>query len=132
MGLFDPGPEVVVLLVIVLVLLFGARKIPELARALGKAMGEFRRGRMEIERELRQSYESGGAIPGESMVMRAARALNISTKGRTDDQLSIEVMDAVDLANKKGVVAVAKALGLDVEGTGVDELRKSISEKLSL
>ena len=47
------GPEVLVVLLI-LVLLFGANKIPKLARSTGQAMGEFRRGREEIEDELSQ------------------------------------------------------------------------------
>ena len=45
------GPEVLVVLLI-LVLLFGANKIPKLARSTGQAMGEFKRGREEIEDEL--------------------------------------------------------------------------------
>ncbi|WP_410765036.1 twin-arginine translocase TatA/TatE family subunit [Haloferax sp. DFSO60] len=47
------GPELLIVL-LVLVLLFGANKIPKLARSTGQAMGEFRRGREEIEDELKQ------------------------------------------------------------------------------
>lgn len=39
-------PEVLIILV-VLILLFGARKIPDLARALGRSLGEFKKGRDE-------------------------------------------------------------------------------------
>ncbi len=46
------GPEIAVIFVIVL-LLFGAKKIPELARGLGKSMGEFKRARDEFEDEIR-------------------------------------------------------------------------------
>ena len=45
------GPEVLIVLLI-LVLLFGANKIPKLARSTGQAMGEFKRGSEEIEDEL--------------------------------------------------------------------------------
>jgi sec-independent protein translocase protein TatA len=45
------GPELLIVL-LVLVLLFGANKIPKLARSTGQAMGEFQRGRQEIEDEL--------------------------------------------------------------------------------
>ncbi|WP_416839350.1 twin-arginine translocase TatA/TatE family subunit [Haloferax sp. DFSO52] len=45
------GPELLIVL-LVLVLLFGANKIPKLARSTGQAMGEFKRGRSEIEEEL--------------------------------------------------------------------------------
>lgn len=53
-GMLPGGPELIVILLVV-VLLFGANKLPELARSSGKAMGEFRRGREDIERELRES-----------------------------------------------------------------------------
>jgi sec-independent protein translocase protein TatA len=45
------GPELIIVL-FVLVLLFGANKIPKLARSTGQAMGEFRKGRQEVEEEL--------------------------------------------------------------------------------
>ena len=45
------GPELIVILLIA-ILLFGANKIPKLARSTGQAIGEFQRGREEIEQEL--------------------------------------------------------------------------------
>ncbi|WP_096391205.1 Sec-independent protein translocase subunit TatA/TatB [Halopenitus persicus] len=54
--LFGPlpvGPELLIIL-LVLVLLFGANKIPKLARSTGQAMGEFKKGREEIEEELQE------------------------------------------------------------------------------
>lgn len=50
-----PGwPEIVFILVIVL-LLFGAKKLPELARGIGQSLGEFKRARDEFEREVQKS-----------------------------------------------------------------------------
>ena len=51
------GPELIVVLGI-LVLLFGADKLPKLARSSGQAMGEFKRGREELESDLRETVES--------------------------------------------------------------------------
>jgi sec-independent protein translocase protein TatA len=51
------GPELLIVL-FVLVLLFGANKIPKLARSTGQAMGEFQRGRQEIEEELKEMDQS--------------------------------------------------------------------------
>lgn len=45
------GPEVMMVFVIAL-LLFGAKKLPELARGMGKSMGEFKKAREEFEREI--------------------------------------------------------------------------------
>ena len=44
--------EVVVLLVVVP--LFGARRLPKLARSSGEAMGEFQKGREAVEQEIRE------------------------------------------------------------------------------
>jgi sec-independent protein translocase protein TatA len=54
------GPELLIVL-FVLVLLFGANKIPKLARSTGQAMGEFKRGREEIEEELQEGAEESEA-----------------------------------------------------------------------
>jgi sec-independent protein translocase protein TatA len=54
------GPDVMVILLIVL-LLFGAKKLPELARGMGRAVKEFSAARDEIEKGLSPSGPSGGA-----------------------------------------------------------------------
>jgi len=51
------GPDMLVILLIVL-LLFGAKKLPELARGMGRAVKEFSAARYEIERELTESKSS--------------------------------------------------------------------------
>jgi len=44
--------EILIILVLAAVFIFGAKKIPELAKTLGKAKGEFEKGKIEGEREL--------------------------------------------------------------------------------
>jgi len=57
------GPEVLLLLLLA-VLLFGANKIPKLARSSGQAIGEFQKGREKVEQELEEMKE-GGTESGE-------------------------------------------------------------------
>lgn len=52
------GPEIIIIFVVIL-LLFGAKKIPELARGLGKSMGEFKKARNEFEDEIRRAVDDG-------------------------------------------------------------------------
>jgi sec-independent protein translocase protein TatA len=52
--LFISGQEIVIIGLAVL-LLFGSKKIPEMARGLGKGMREFRKAADDIKRELNQS-----------------------------------------------------------------------------
>jgi sec-independent protein translocase protein TatA len=51
------GPDMMVILLIVL-LLFGAKKLPELAKGMGRAVKEFNAARDEIEKGLSQSGPS--------------------------------------------------------------------------
>lgn len=52
--LFISGAEIFIILVVVLVL-FGAKKIPEIAKGLGKGMREFRKATDDIKKELSDS-----------------------------------------------------------------------------
>ena len=62
-GGIPAGPEVLIIL-LVLVLLFGANKIPKLARSTGQAMGEFKKGREEIEDELKEMDDDTDSVVG--------------------------------------------------------------------
>ena len=68
-----PGGLELAVILLIAILLFGAQKIPKLARSTGQAMGEFRRGREEIEQEL-EELEEGTNID---------EAVNTDTSGRT-------------------------------------------------
>lgn len=50
-------PELLVVLVLVL-LLFGAKRLPEIARGLGKSIQEFKKGVKEIERDVNDEKKS--------------------------------------------------------------------------
>ena len=51
------GPWQIILVVALIVLLFGSKKLPELARSLGEAKGEFTKGTAEGARRLRAGDE---------------------------------------------------------------------------
>ena len=46
------GPWQIALIVLAIVILFGGKKIPELARGLGKSLSEFKKGKQESEEDL--------------------------------------------------------------------------------
>ncbi len=45
--LFSPGPVEIIVIVLIVLLLFGGKKIPELMRGLGKGMKEFKNAQRE-------------------------------------------------------------------------------------
>jgi sec-independent protein translocase protein TatA len=48
------GGEIVIIVIVIGVLIFGAKKIPELAKTFGKAKGEFEKGKIEGDKELKE------------------------------------------------------------------------------
>jgi len=52
------GSEWIIVIVAAGVLLFGAKKIPELAKTFGKAKGEYKKGEIEADKELKEFKES--------------------------------------------------------------------------
>lgn len=42
-----PGGSEIILVIFIVLLLFGAKKLPELSRSLGKSLGEFKKGQRE-------------------------------------------------------------------------------------
>ena len=55
--MFIGGPELIILVVIIGVLIFGAAKIPQLAKTFGKAKSEYKKGEIEGDNELKEFKE---------------------------------------------------------------------------
>ena len=89
------GPQEIILIFIIVIILFGATKIPELARSLGKATGEFKKGKQEIEQELseigKSTKEGKPQENASSRIRKMAHDLGISTEGKRDEQLFDEI-----------------------------------------
>ncbi|MFD1587616.1 twin-arginine translocase TatA/TatE family subunit [Halorientalis brevis] len=83
------GPELLVILLIA-ILLFGANKIPELARSSGQAIGEFQKGREEVEEELKEMQESD-STPGAD-----DNSTTTSADAETEPQVESEVSSTTD------------------------------------
>ena len=56
MLLFISGSEIIIVILMV-VILFGAKKIPELAQGLGKGLKEFKKATDDIKREIKDETE---------------------------------------------------------------------------
>jgi sec-independent protein translocase protein TatA len=95
------GGEIIVIVILIAVLLFGASKVPQLARSFGQAMGEFKKARREAELNYKKFEESvtGGEeeIPkakakGEDVnIKEVAAYMGIDTEGKTEEELKEEV-----------------------------------------
>jgi sec-independent protein translocase protein TatA len=59
-----PGIWEIILILVVVLLLFGAKRLPELSRSLGKSLSEFKRGRAEGEKDDRKTDAESVAKQG--------------------------------------------------------------------
>lgn len=130
---FPQGFEFIIILIIIAVLLlFGPQKLPELARGIGRALGEFRRGKMEVERQISEELTSMDVRDTRARVEKAASALGIPTSGRSEMQLKLDIARAVDKAPDDQVITAAQAVGVYSSGADVQRLREQIVKALNV
>lgn len=80
-----------IIIVVAVIIFGGTKKIPEMARNLGKASGEFKKGQMEIENELKNGGNATKSNKDQVDYMKIAEDLNIDVKDKTIDQIINEI-----------------------------------------
>ncbi len=95
------GPNELWIILLLVVILFGGSKLPEIARNLGKASGEFKKAQREAELELiefeRKVRENKFKSHEEKRkkLEELAKSLNIDVEGKSDDELLEEIKKAI-------------------------------------
>jgi len=111
MAFGDPLQWIVIAVIVVVIFLWGPQKIPELARGIGRAKGEFDKASKEFNASAAQvaagvagatTATVTAAAPqtgqvfveksGDQVLMETARALGIDTAGKTREQISQEII----------------------------------------
>jgi sec-independent protein translocase protein TatA len=97
------GSEWLIVIVIVVVIIFGASKIPDLAKSLGRASGEFRKGKVKAELEVRK-MKAAAAYPASkptsdshTKLMKDAEELGVQTGARADADVQADIKKALGL-----------------------------------
>ncbi|HDD36129.1 MAG TPA: twin-arginine translocase TatA/TatE family subunit [Archaeoglobus veneficus] len=103
--MFSIGPTEITVIILLIALLFGASKIPELARSLGRGMGEFKKAQREAELELMEferNLKEGKNTQSEkrNKLEKIARDLGINPEGKSDDELLEEINKALPKTEK--------------------------------
>ena len=110
MQMIPSGFEWIFIVVIVVVLIFGAKKIPDLARGFGKATSEFEKARIEAKRELREIKNAGTSSSSSTTTNTAASreklesiadTLGIDYTDKNDDQLRLAIETEINKSQTK-------------------------------
>ncbi len=116
------GMEWIIVIVVIVLLLFGAKKIPELARSIGKARAEFTRGQTMVEKEIREAERMD--------TEEEAKRKREEVKKKAEEASSEGSEEAEDAATDQELVKAAVALGIDPKGKNEEELRILIKYKM--
>ena len=101
---FLPGNTEWAVIIVLFFLLFGAKKIPELMRSLGRAQGEYQQAKREFEKEVKGAQTPPPSAPSaspytpESDLERArmkAAELGIDTADKSLERLNQEIAEKV-------------------------------------
>ena len=88
LALFIAGNEWIFILIAVGVIFVGAKKIPELARSMGRATSEYERGRIDAAKEVK---EWKGQRIERGKLNEVARSLGLDSENKSDDELRVEI-----------------------------------------
>lgn len=88
----DATELIIIGVIAVVIFLWGPQKIPELARALGRAKREFDTASKEMTTEVTGSQSTSRPKTGDELLVQTAKDLGISTEGKTREQLSQEIV----------------------------------------
>lgn len=94
------GWQEVILILAILLLVFGPTKLPEMARQLGKAYQEFNKASSGIVETLTASPSPSATTKtkkneDDKLLLEAAGRLNLSTAGKTNSQLTEEILTKI-------------------------------------
>jgi sec-independent protein translocase protein TatA len=85
------GATELLIILFIFLLLFGASRLPRLARSVGEAQSEYEAGRKERP----GGQESGSKeVTEEAALIEAAKKLGIKTEGKTVEEIAKEVLES--------------------------------------
>ncbi len=89
------GPFEIMILLAIFFLLFGAERLPKLARAAGQSKGEFQKGLSEVTGQpstanTEADLEAGGKTKSVELAQKAEQA-GVDPSGKTADEINEEI-----------------------------------------
>jgi sec-independent protein translocase protein TatA len=99
--------EWIIIIAVIVAIIFGAKKVPELARSFGRATTEYEKAKIEAKKELQR----------------------VKDLGKTT--LSTTTTTATNVQDREKLESVANTLGINYSEMSDDELRSAIQTEIN-
>jgi sec-independent protein translocase protein TatA len=86
---------IIIGVVAIVIIMWGPSKIPELAKAIGKAKGEFDKASKDFQDAASTTANGPKVRSNDEILLETARNLGIATDGKTREQISAEITEKV-------------------------------------
>ena len=96
------GIEWIIIIVVLVLLFFGVKKIPELARNFGKASVEYKKARIEADREIKKLKDdvTMNPDPDRKKLEQIADGLGIDHVSMTDEEIRKAIATEINKGKK--------------------------------
>jgi len=86
------GTEWMIIIFIALILLFGSNRLPDVAKKIGRLVGDYKKAKNQIQNEMKdvtkENFEVSGPVKNERKKLEImASNLGVDCKSKTDDEL---------------------------------------------
>lgn len=128
------GSEWVVIILLAMFLLFGAKKLPGVSKTLGRVIGEYQRAKNTIQDEITKTTklvtEPPIKLDGTTSTLSTNPARAVNTEVKAEVTTNAETSGPV-VSEREKLEIVAKTLEIEPRGKSTEELRQLISSKMN-
>ena len=100
---FVNAAEWIIIIVIIVLVIFGAKKVPEIARSFGRATTEYEKAKIEAKKELQRIRNLPGATSIEDdreKLEAVAETLGINYSNKNNLELKVAIQSEIDKDKK--------------------------------
>lgn len=106
------GSEWIIIILVTIFLIFGSKRLPEISRLMGRAVGEYNKAKQSINKEVRNISSASS----ENIEDASTKITKIAKGPVSSEREKLEI--------------IAKSLNIDFDDKSDEELRLIIAEKM--
>jgi len=105
-GLNIMGSEWIIIIFVALIVLLGTNRLPEVTKKIGKAVGEYKKAKNDVENQFKDFSNSNldvaGPVQNERQKLETiAKSLGVDSSGKSDDQLRDLISSKIGKPNQQ-------------------------------